>query len=114
MPPYVAQIREEGVDFVQARKLCHHRRQFLRESSLDELDFPQIEITDPRDLVAWVDDGRRMSLCLGQNDVDQIVRGRDGFDLLEFIHGGREEKFTVSRCWKMVKKREGRALVEQI
>ena len=52
---------------------------------LSELDLPGVELPDPRDFVVLVDHCRGLTLCLGQDDVNKVLRRRHDSDFLEVI-----------------------------
>lgn len=61
---HVHQIRIERMDIVQFREILDDLRQSVVEILLRVFDLSRVERTDARDLVAFVDNGGRLSLCL--------------------------------------------------
>ena len=86
----VHQVGVERVDVVQLRETVHDRCQLLVHRLLHELHLAHVEFPDTRDLEVLMDLSRRLSLRLGQRNVDQLVRLGDLSDLLKVIaHGIR-------------------------
>ena len=85
----VHEIGVERVDVVQLGELGHHRRQPVVERLLGELYLLRVELPDAGDLEVAVDDGGRLSLGLGQDDVHEVLGRRDYRYLLKVVvtHG---------------------------
>lgn len=65
--------------------------QLVVEILLREFNLPQVKAADPGNLIVTMDDRRCLSLCLGQDDVDEILHRRNNGDPLEIVlrHGNR-------------------------
>lgn len=50
-----------------------------------ELDFAHVERADSTDVIAGVHHRRGLTLRLRQNDIDEVLGGRDGSDALEVV-----------------------------
>ena len=94
----VHEVGVERMDVVQLRELGHHRRQPVVERLLGELHLPRVELPDAGDLEVAVDDGGRLSLGLGQDNVHKVLGGRDNCYLLEVVmtHGGTSRLLAKS------------------
>lgn len=57
------------------------------------LDFAHIELPDTVDRPAIVHDSGRLSLCLRQDDINEILAGRNDFDGFEIV------KRHCVECW---------------
>ena len=79
----VHQVRVERVDVVQPREVRQDLRQLLVVVGVRVLDLAHVKLPDADDVVARVDDGRRLPLRLGEYDVDEVLSRRHGLDLLE-------------------------------
>ena len=86
------------MDVVDARELGEDVGELLVDRLLRVLDLLHVELADARDVVALVHDGRRLALRLGEDDVDEVLAGRDDGDPLEVVDGGGH--FV---CWVWVK-----------
>ncbi len=71
---------DERVKVVHDGKLLEDSIELLGESVLCEHDLAHVERTNTCDLPSWVNDGRCLSLCLGENNIEEIAGGRDRSD----------------------------------
>jgi hypothetical protein len=59
------------------------------------LHFPHVKLANARDGVPSVDDRRRLPLRFGEDDIDEIFRGRDRRDLFEIVLHGESNSLSV-------------------
>jgi hypothetical protein len=69
----VHQVGVEGMHVVHLGKVGQHLGHAIVVVLLRELDLAQVELSDTRDLVLLVDYGRCLALCLGQDDIDEVL-----------------------------------------
>jgi hypothetical protein len=69
----VHQIGVERMHIVHLGKLGEHLCHPVVVVLLRELDLAQVELSDARDLVLLVHNGRCLALCLGEDDIYEIL-----------------------------------------
>ena len=72
----IHKISIEGMNIFQFRKVCKDLWQLVVKTLLCKSDFAHVKITDARNLVLLVHNGRCFPLCLRQNDVDEVLSER--------------------------------------
>lgn len=89
---YIDKVSVEGMDFLNLRERIEDVSEpivyglltkFNLHSSLKYL--PHVECPNARDIVARMHDSRSLSLCLRQNDVDEIFCRGYGLNRLEVV-----------------------------
>ena len=68
---------------IQARERLYDLPEALRQGLLSELDLPRVKRPDAADLEAGTNLGRELSLRPAQDDVDELLRRRHGWDIFE-------------------------------
>lgn len=82
---HVHEIRVKGMHIVELRKFVQDGRQLVVERLLGELDLSGVELADSGYLEVFADDRRRLALGAREDNVDEVLGGRNHRDLLEVI-----------------------------
>lgn len=69
----VHEIRVEGMDLVQLGELGEHACQAIVVALLCIFDLARVELADASNAVLLVDDSWRLTLRLGQSNIDKVL-----------------------------------------
>jgi hypothetical protein len=81
----VHEVGVEGVDLFELGELVEYLRYLVVVVLLRVLDLARVELANAADGVLLVDDGGRLALRLGQDDVDKVLGRRHHSHLLEVV-----------------------------
>lgn len=76
------QITVEGMDIIDLREFDEDVSELFVDGLLGEFDLLHVELTNTRDVVTLVDDGRSLTLGFGKNDINKVLCGRNSSDAL--------------------------------
>merc|ERR1712183_352915 len=89
---HVHEISIERMNVLHAWEVSDDLCELVMVVLLCELDLSKVESSNATDVVLFVDDGGRLSLGFGEDDIDEVLGGGNHLDLLEVIlrrrHGG--------------------------